>query len=583
MTGLDRARPRGAFEGKGRPLPRWPWLVVTALLLGGAYGWISVELGQDANWDLLNYHFYNPWAFLHDRLDQDIAPAQLQTYLNPLLDLPAYWLMHSAPPRAVGAALGALHGLNAWLLGWIAWAFFRSEPRAVRAAASVACAGFGSLGLEAVNLIGRTTNDNLVSLFGLTALLILISDPGGQPHAWRWAAAGLILGAGTGLKLTLAIHAVAFGLLAALAAGPLAERLRRVALAGLSGLVGVLATSGFWLLTMQEKFGNPFYPFWNGVFSSPYFGPYSANFYHYIPGPKDGWLGALLFPAHFALEPELIHAPGHDFRFAACLLVTALALAAGLIRRRLPDWRLGALVVFMGVSYVLWVQLFHYSRMLLVVEMLAGLYLLALASRLLGGGWRSLVPGALLLLLLMLVQDPKPKGRLIWAEDFFGVEVPARLPENLIVLLTDGRPLGYIPPHFPHSVRWIHLEGSLARHTKNTEYERWIERELREHTGAFMALVQVRPGRQGVRRLPFGMRVDTSRCLSVNARLYRDTWLCAAFRKGEKPAPLPSGGPSEWSSGQVLFSDGFEGGTAEAWSAVEGEEPQPPTRERPGS
>ncbi len=41
------------------------FLLVLCLIVGGT---VSVLLGQDANWDLKNYHLYNPFAFLNDRL-----------------------------------------------------------------------------------------------------------------------------------------------------------------------------------------------------------------------------------------------------------------------------------------------------------------------------------------------------------------------------------------------------------------------------------------------------------------------------------------------------------------------------------
>ena len=67
-------------------------IAVALMTLGGC---ISLALGQDANWDLKNYHIYIPYAFMHGRLGLDVAPAQMaqmQTYLNPLLDIPYFLL-----------------------------------------------------------------------------------------------------------------------------------------------------------------------------------------------------------------------------------------------------------------------------------------------------------------------------------------------------------------------------------------------------------------------------------------------------------------------------------------------------------
>jgi hypothetical protein len=67
------------------------------------------------NWDLQNYHFYNGWAFVHGRLGWDLAPAQIQTLHNPLLDLPFYGTVAADwPPRRL--TQGASFGLR-WPMG----------------------------------------------------------------------------------------------------------------------------------------------------------------------------------------------------------------------------------------------------------------------------------------------------------------------------------------------------------------------------------------------------------------------------------------------------------------------------------
>ena len=74
------------------PLPqRLSWLppLLICLAIGAT---ASVLMGQDANWDLRNYHLYNPFALLHGRLWRDLMPAGPQSYFNPLLDVPYYVL-----------------------------------------------------------------------------------------------------------------------------------------------------------------------------------------------------------------------------------------------------------------------------------------------------------------------------------------------------------------------------------------------------------------------------------------------------------------------------------------------------------
>ena len=95
-------------------------LLLAAAIVAGA---VSVlVLGQDANWDLQNYHFYNAWAYVHDRLGWDLAPAQLQTFHNPLVDLPFYAMVAADwPPRWISFALALPAGIGAFFIYWLGW------------------------------------------------------------------------------------------------------------------------------------------------------------------------------------------------------------------------------------------------------------------------------------------------------------------------------------------------------------------------------------------------------------------------------------------------------------------------------
>src|SRR5439155_1343121 len=53
----------------------------------------TVLAGKDVNWDLLNYHYYLPYEWLHERLAQDYFAASGQSYLNPIGFLPFYAML----------------------------------------------------------------------------------------------------------------------------------------------------------------------------------------------------------------------------------------------------------------------------------------------------------------------------------------------------------------------------------------------------------------------------------------------------------------------------------------------------------
>ena len=80
-------------------------LLAAVALLAGAAG--ALSFGFTLEWDLLNYQLYNPHALLTGRGAIDVAPAQLQTFLNPALHLPVYLLFRYAGPAVLIAVVAS--------------------------------------------------------------------------------------------------------------------------------------------------------------------------------------------------------------------------------------------------------------------------------------------------------------------------------------------------------------------------------------------------------------------------------------------------------------------------------------------
>ena len=135
--------------------------------------------------------------------------------------------------------------------------------------AFLAVTGFGSA--AAMGTLGSWHHDLIASLFFLGALLILLRREGGMT-LWRAAAAGLLVGIGLGLKLTLAPFVVAIVAAPLAGPGPVRERVTACVIAGLAAGAGLLVSAGFWMARMYAEFGNPFFPFFNRLFASPFAG-----------------------------------------------------------------------------------------------------------------------------------------------------------------------------------------------------------------------------------------------------------------------------------------------------------------------
>ena len=67
-------------------------LMLLLLFLTGG-GLVSMLLKYEVLWDFANYHYYNPWAFVNNRINYDIAVAGINGFFNPLADIPLYYLI----------------------------------------------------------------------------------------------------------------------------------------------------------------------------------------------------------------------------------------------------------------------------------------------------------------------------------------------------------------------------------------------------------------------------------------------------------------------------------------------------------
>jgi hypothetical protein len=241
------------------------------LLMPLLFGLGALLLGQDASWDLRDYHYYNPYAFLNNRMSFDVAPAQLQTYYNPILYIPFYFMVNYLPPPAVGLLLGTVQGINFILLFAIAQKLIDVAREKFWLCFVVALSGM--LGAANLSEIGTVMGDNLVSLLILSSLLLILTyyeDFSSVSLASMGAmcGAGFLAGIAAGLKYTMSIFAV--GLVVGCFLIPIkSNRHFRSGSFAIWVLVGFTVAAGFWFYKLYALYGNPILPFFNEVFRAP--------------------------------------------------------------------------------------------------------------------------------------------------------------------------------------------------------------------------------------------------------------------------------------------------------------------------
>jgi hypothetical protein len=482
------ARPALETPGEGRPL----WL---AGALGGlvlAQGALSLALGQDLNFDLLNYHYYDGYAFLHGRTFQDVAPAGSQSFQPPLIHAFHYLGIAHLPPRLFGFLLGCLHGLNLPLVAALGLLLLpRDLPRASVLALLAAFAG--SVGPAAISLLGTTFGDNLVSIPALGALLLLLLSASAERPARAAAlalAAGVAAGAATGLKLTMSAYHV--GLFAA--AFVLWPSLRlggRLGPLCLGSLVGFAPTGGFWDLQLWRRFGNPLFPFANGVFRSSYQSLENFRDTRFMARSAYDLLRPFVDTA-LGRSERLMEIGMRDVRFA-------LLLAAGLVallfttRARTRGATAGplarpaaAFAAWWASSYLAWALAFYTYRYAALLESTAPLLLLLLVLPLLPAR-RARLAAALLVVAIVATTRVDSWGRRAWQAPWLGLPVPALglRPDSLVLMV--GQPSAFAIPSFRADSRFVNLTA-VERFHAPLAWNPLVEQVVRGHRGPLLLL-----------------------------------------------------------------------------------------------
>lgn len=447
------------------------WKVYTLVCLVSVpvlVGLYSIKLGQDINWDLLNYHLYNPYSYLHGRIHLDLAPAGLQTYFNPLLDLAYYSLISVLSPKLVGFLIGLAQGLSFIFIYKIAEQILgkgRDANAIFLAMAGLLCVGF-------LSEVGTTFHDSLVGTLTLASLWLAMSAiKSNNSDKLRSVVligiSGMLIGIACGLKLVVAIYALALLLGLLLVPIPWNARFNIALLFAVCALVGLILTGGYWFYKMWSEFGNPLFPQFNNIFHGALASFEPIRDIRFLP---KNLYEKLFYPAIFTVDALRV---GELYYRQVSWIFGYVALIAlgsvGLFRSNKvePDRKLSPQVVllvsYFGISYFLWLNLFGIYRYLIPIEVLIPLLLFIAIdhfSKLHVPRW-----GGVVFLSLITVANLKGVpdfGRSNWSDKLFRVEssLLTTSPDPAAVYLV-GQPLAWIIPALEINSPFIQLVPNM--------------------------------------------------------------------------------------------------------------------------
>lgn len=453
-------------------------------------GLFSIYLKQDLNWDLQHYHFYNGYAFINHRLNIDFSPTDTQSYINPFLDAINYLLIIHLPPKLTGFLIGAVQGINVWVLYLIAGQFINTHRRLTKQVLAIVIAFLGICSANAIGEVGTTFNDLILSnLILLSVLFIVLMLQGKNFFSSKidLFIAGLLAGAAVGLKLTFAIYIpgifIAFLLIKDL---PL-PKLQIYLFLMLGVCSGFVITDGYWIFLIWQKFHNPVFPLYNKIFKSAQFSLINDLDDRFKPTTL---IRHLFYPFYFSWNQQTAETDFRDFRLpVAYFLITLLFFMVFIKSKRINNASIKWLIIFFISSYIVWQVEFSIQRYIIVLELLAPLLIYVLLEMIISS--KLIRVFSLLITFAFLATTLKPMnwGRSDWTPDFFGVRMPEEVKinhqkDNALLIL--NMPVGFLLPYFPNNWRFISITNNNFTNIKS-----FMENLSKSNSYHFYGLVRV--------------------------------------------------------------------------------------------
>lgn len=418
-----------------------------AVLLAG------VIVGPDANWDLRNYHYSNGRSIVTLSLFEDVAPAGIQTFFNPIIDIPVYLSVHFIDDRW-GLILWT--AIVQWFCAFSIWRFtgvFSSLRRSsiLRVLAlALALAGSG-----AASLAFTTFGDWIVAALICESMIrIMIWHNTARVNERSLWFAGIFLGLAAAIKLTSATYALAV-IVALLVTAGSQSALKIVRGAS----VGILVMGAPWMLLMFFRFRNPVFPYYNTIFGSASAPDSSSDDRRYGAGSiKD----VVRFPFDMLRGgSRYTEIAIQDWRYCGLLLLVALVVAVSStvkVEEMFRDSLIRFWTIFLIVSFGSWIIVFGIYRYFLFGEIATSILIAAVVAHLCQDRIKVKLALASMITVGLAFQTLPAWGRgQLFDNDQLDSIVSQRTLAPQHVIFAGPPPFGYITESFPTTARFASL------------------------------------------------------------------------------------------------------------------------------
>jgi hypothetical protein len=507
---------------------------------------VNYVLGKDMAWDTLSYHIYAGFSAANDRFAQDYFAAGPQSYFNPYVYLPFYYLIRTdLTSLEISSTLAIAHSVLLWLTYELAVSVCPSSEKQDRLIFGIYGVAFALLNPILLQQIGSTFADITTGEFVLAGWLLLALAVR-TPSTARVVCGGLLLGIATGLKLTNALHAISAIAILILLPLSLRGRIRHGIAYAVSLGLGFVVVAAPWSYRLERRFGNPFFPLMNDVFRSPEFTTAPLHHLRFIPATVTEALSrpfAMIDPV--TMVHEEMRAP--DLRYAVLSILIGVVFCRWLWQRRtsspnksapnldlVSSRTLVAIGCGLAVDWIAWLSGSGNSRYFLPISSVAGIVIVALLFGLFGtrAKARNYVLASILGIqgVQLWMGTDYRWNQTPWDAHWINIGMPAKLATESNLYLTIGAQTNsFVAPYLAPGSGMINFSGGYTLGPEGANGAR-IAALLSKYSPNIRILIRgERLYRNDERRSPnsaiiddalrpFSLRVDESDCATIIVR-----------------------------------------------------------------
>ena len=407
------------------------FLILSFLMIGGL---ISSFLKYELISDFLLYHYYNGFSFVHSRYDTDLSVAFLGTYYNPVLDSLSYLLIHFC-----GDNLNLFYFITGLPFGMLLFFSYKIsslyfDPASLKGKAQIiAVLLIAATGFGVNSVIGTISHDIEVSALVLGAFYLLLRKK------QAFFLSGFLLGTAAALKLTASIYCISGGLFMLLMRRKSPHPVKDNLLFILGGFSGFILFNGFWMYILWKNYQNPFFPFLNAIFKSPYYP--EINYIDKLASAKasvtDMFLLPFILTAHTSLSEKIVNCDVADGRLAFLFIIAIVFIPFSFITKKALSDAMKRFCILTLLSYLVWIFISVNIRFLIPVEIFSSIIIVSVFSAIKyphgviseGIYWSALILG-----LFYLCSTPHYSAHWGKRTDFPLLNETITLPENTLII-----------------------------------------------------------------------------------------------------------------------------------------------------